>query len=1023
MNALAHAIENLRRAAEDLRRAAEVLHRRPQDEDAKEGYKRALGALNNGLEELDAQFQHKSPTDEEINAAIALVREVEEMVAEGPVRLNILYVLGKLLIARYRQNHRLEDLESAVRAAEEATNTAPVDDQDNPKYRIQLVASLGMLFMHTHRIDALQQAIAEVEILLTALPSTDPRRIDQVNNLARLLGMRYEQTGLGVLADLDRAVNLLLGSVTELPEGDRARVVGLGLLGNLLGMRYEQQGAMRDLDDAIEWSRKALDEAPARHPDRPGMLNNLANRLCRRAQRTGRKDDINEAIRLGEECRKTAPPDHPDQGIWLGNLGTFHGIRLQLMKNPTPGDFDLAIGYAREAIERIATGDPGHWSATHTLANLLLSRYKNGQGSSTVGDLDEAIDALRSDLGNMTTDSPDRAFFLFSLGEALSLRHLRTKPERDGDSVQAREAFAQSWACRNAPVAVRIDAARRAAELWAGVSSWDETALYMERAVDLLHALSPRHLWNTDKQAMIRKFAGLAAAAAAAALNAGKEAAHALQYLELGRGIISGLLLDLRTDLSLLRRRYPDLADKFESLRSKLNSDAVPGSLHAPDGGAGLRREAADQFEALLEEIRAKEGFGEFLLPPSESQLEKTAERGPVVVVNVSVFRCDAFLVEQAGIRALRLRDLTLERVLEEVKKLEDDRVYPKKILEWLWDDVVRPILDELGFRTTPPDANDAEKWPHVWWVPVGPLTYLPLHAAGYHGGGGSAGRAALDRVVSSYSASLRLLVDRRRTTAASTNLAKAQAAVLVSMPTTPGRRPLKYAAAEVAEVREVCPSLNLTPVAPATTKQAVLAALKARPCIAVFHFSGHGVSDGAEPSKSRLLLQDWQTSPLAVADLRDQWLDGRGASSDSAVPSADTAAAAAGAPPAPEQPFLAYLSACSTGENRVLDLADEAVHLANACRLAGFRHAVGTLWPVSDACSVDIARGFYEAVRDAGATDEAAAWALHVAARAVRYKTYTSAESGNTRAAADADGNTPKRYNLKWAPFLHFGV
>ncbi|KXX83147.1 Nephrocystin-3 [Madurella mycetomatis] len=615
METLAHAIENLRHAAEDLRRAAEVLHGHPEDEDAKESYKRALGALNDSLGKLDTQFQHEGATEEDINAAIALVRKVQEIVVEGPVRLNILYVLCKLLIARYRRNRELEDLESAVLAAEEATNTAPVDGQDNPEYRIQLVASLGMLYMHTHSIDALQRAISEVEILLKALSPTDPRRADQVNNLGRLLGMRYEQTGLGVLADLDRAVSLLLGSVTKLSEGDRARIVGLDLLGNLLGMRYEQQGAMKDLDDAIEWSRKALKEAPADHPDRPGMLNNLANRLCRRAQRTRREEDINEAIRLENECRRTARPGHPDQGIWLGNLGTFHGIRLQLMKNPTRGDFDLAIGYAREAIKRTETGDPGHWSAAHTLANLLLSRYRNGQGSSTVGDLDEAIDVLRGNLGYMTADSPDRAFLLFSLGEALSWRYLRAKPDRGEDSIQAREAFSQSWAYRNAPVAVRIDAARRAAQLWADVSSWNETALYMERAVDLLHALSPRHLWNTDKQAMIRKFSGLAAAAAAAALNAGKEPSHALQYLELGRGIISGLLLDLRTDLSRLRTKYPDLADKFESLRSKLNSDAVPGSLHTPDGGAGSRREAADQFESLLEEIRAKEGFNEFLLP------------------------------------------------------------------------------------------------------------------------------------------------------------------------------------------------------------------------------------------------------------------------------------------------------------------------------------------------------------------------------------------------------------------------
>ncbi|KAK4228967.1 hypothetical protein QBC38DRAFT_453782 [Podospora fimiseda] len=62
--------------------------------------------------------------------------------------------------------------------------------------------------------------------------------------------------------------------------------------------------------------------------------------------------------------------------------------------------------------------------------------------------------------------------------------------------------------------------------------------------------------------------------------------------------------------------------------------------------------------------------------------------------------------------------------------------------------------------------------------------------------------------------------------------------------------------------------------------------------------------------------------------------------------------------------PFLAYLSACSTGSNKVEGLEDENLHLMTACQLAEFRHVIGTLWPVSDEHCVDVAKTVFSRVR-----------------------------------------------------------
>jgi CHAT domain len=96
------------------------------------------------------------------------------------------------------------------------------------------------------------------------------------------------------------------------------------------------------------------------------------------------------------------------------------------------------------------------------------------------------------------------------------------------------------------------------------------------------------------------------------------------------------------------------------------------------------------------------------------------------------------------------------------------------------------------------------------------------------------------------------------------------------------------------------------------------------------------------------LLLKDWKAKPLTAGDLLDHRLQ-------------------------ENPPFLGYLSACSTGAIG----ADRHV--------AGFRHVIGTLWEVSDAHCVDIARIVYGTIRDNGMTDRAIYQGIHRAVGALR--------------------------------------
>src|SRR5208282_4537457 len=135
-----------------------------------------------------------------------------------------------------------------------------------------------------------------------------------------------------------------------------------------------------------------------------------------------------------------------------------------------------------------------------------------------------------------------------------------------------------------------------------------------------------------------------------------------------------------------------------------------------------------------------KDGFQNFLLGHSTDELKSFASSGPIVILNVSLFGGDAFLITNNNIRHLSLPKLTYvdlemnsEKLLETLKNdrlstRRDTNRSLREILKWLWDVAVESVLANLGFTETP--END-DTWPRIWWVPVGRLSLIPIHAAG----------------------------------------------------------------------------------------------------------------------------------------------------------------------------------------------------------------------------------------------------------------------------------------------------
>lgn len=432
-----------------------------------------------------------------------------------------------------------------------------------------------------------------------------------------------------------------------------------------------------------------------------------------------------------------------------------------------------------------------------------------------------------------------------------------------------------------------------------------------------------------------------------------------------------------------------------------------------PVANAVDRRMAlAREWDELVAQVRELEGFEDFLRPPPLEKLLPAADKGPVAIINVSQWRCDALIVQADGVTARELPDLSLENAvqaanyymitLQEVDAAaenylgaqmaeEDDADAALRETEaalaleaaveqvdemltnlqrYMWEAITEPVLDTLGFTRTP--AGDASTWPRMWWCPTGPLTVLPLHSAGFHDDpDDTTRRAVIDRVVSSYTPTLRALLEARspRSSAASTtqDADGGGRLLIVSLDDTPGQRPLN-GTRERDALRAIPQERRTELEGPRATRQDVLTALSSHRWV---HFSCHGDQDLHEPSRGGLQMYD---EMLTIADISAAQFHGD----------------------------YAGLAACKSAVGGV-ELLDEAITLAAALHYTGYRHVVATLWSVDDDASSEVFTAMYQRmIVDGEIRPDLAAVALHDVVRSLR---------GQDLAGPRA-----------WTPFTHTG-
>lgn len=131
--------------------------------------------------------------------------------------------------------------------------------------------------------------------------------------------------------------------------------------------------------------------------------------------------------------------------------------------------------------------------------------------------------------------------------------------------------------------------------------------------------------------------------------------------------------------------------------------------------------------------------------------------------------------------------------------------------------------------------------------------------------------------------------------------------ALLVAMESAPYERSLPFAAQEISMLRELMISMRVETMELRPRKRLILDTIAT---CDIFHFAGHAtIPDNL--LQSSLLLEYWPQDRLTVANMMEMDI---------------------------HNPFLAYLSACGTGNIKQKEFIDENMHLVRVFQLEGFR-------------------------------------------------------------------------------------
>ncbi|CAE6506681.1 unnamed protein product [Rhizoctonia solani] len=880
---------------------------------------------------------------------------------------------------RFNRLGQLDDLEKAIEYESRALALTP----DGHPHLSRRLANLGV--SHSYRFerlgvrDDLEKAIECESRALALIPDDHPDLSSQLANLGASHSNRFEL--LDELGDLEKAIEYESRALASTPDGHPELSSRFANLGISHSIRFERLGELGDIKKAIEYQSRALKLTPDGHPDLSRRLANLGISHSNQFNSLGELGDLEKAIEYGSRALALTPDGHSDFSSRLANLGMSHSNRFKSLGEPS--DLKKAIEYQSRAL---ALTPGGHPDVPNRLYNLGISHANQFERLHKQHDLEKAIECMVDALALTPDGHPTQPQKHFSLAGYRLLRYHNT-----GDSADLHDSL-DSFRMASLSLAGSPRNKFKHASAWAEFAS-ENSALNPIEAYQTAINILPQFIWlgaTTDQRYQdLEQVQNLATRAAAVAILA-SEYTLALEWLENARCVVWNQNLMLRSPLDQLHASHPILATRLLTIANQLydagsesrESRVLSSGSLTPEQVVQQHHRLAMEYSNLLSQARTHPGFEHFLEPLRANTLVKAARNGPVIAINCHNDRCDALVIlpgrdtidhiplpnfngetaqyirleMEKSVRNSRLgeRGAIRRPVLEDIYDL-------KNVLAVLWYDVVKPILDFLGYTIN----NSSSYLPHITWCPTGALSFLPLHAAGDYNRPRS---RVFDYVISSYTPTITALL-----TSTPSSVSCNTRVLAIGQPKTPGHSPLPGTVKELAYLKShTLDTVEHTQlVDDQATVAVVLDAMEQHDWV---HLACHAHQNVQDPTKSGFFLND---DTLDLASINRRSFKGKG---------------------------LAYLSACqtATGDER---LPDEAVHLASGMLMAGYSSVIATMWSVVDEDAPFVADIVYgQLMKEGKLGNGETGRALH-------------------NAVADLRKRVGEEKFDRWVPYIHIGL
>ncbi|KAH6904727.1 CHAT domain-containing protein [Coprinopsis sp. MPI-PUGE-AT-0042] len=925
----------------------------------------------------------------DINEALSAQHRAVQLTPKGHPNLPAsLSNLGISFMCRFERTGDLSDMAEAISAQHRAVKLTHEGHANLPAWLNNLGNSFMCRFERTGELSDIAEALSAQHRAVQLTPEGHANMPGCLSNLGASLMCRFERTG--DLSDMASAMSAHSRAVQLTPEGHADLPARLRSLGNSFMCCFERTGDLSDIIEAISAQCRAVQLTPEGHAKLPACLSSLGNLFMCHFERTGDLSDIAKALSAQHRAVQLTPEGHAN----LPHTGDL-------------SDIAEAISAQHRAVQLTPEGHASLPGRLTSIGNSFICRF---ECTGDLSDIAEAISAQQravqltpeghanlpawlNNLGTSFMRRFERSGNLPDVIEAISAQHrsVQLTPEGHAHMPVCLSSLGNSFRCRFERTGDPSESSQNLAlRLIALIAGLEETV--------------------QGRYSRLHDICGIALEAASAACSLGR-VNKALKWLEQGRCIVWSQLSNLRTPINDLRLHNWELAQSVADVSKKLETaGASRGQSHiglsisekiSLEDEARAHLNLARRWDDLLKTVRSIPGFESFLQPlPCSSLLQHLPVSGPVVVINVDKRRCDAialfagrakplhiplpnFSLEKANkyrddLKAnlekhqLRMREVSGRGAKPSKQNQMQNQVVVRQVLRDLWNEVAGPILNALGFLRMDPSSTSA--LPRIWWCPTGPLSFLPIHAAGTHSD------RVLDYVVSSYIPTVTALTNRVKDCRWINE--DASGLFLTSQPSAPGASLIPGTTEETQSIYKMATQngarVTLLEGSTLTVDQCLLH-MENHSCI---HLACHASQNASEPLQSRFLFHNGSLD-LATIIQRD-------------LKNAD----------------LAFLSACQTsaGDEK---LSDEAVHLAAGMLAAGYRRVVATMWSIGDGNAPEVANDFYSYLfsrREEGSTSGSvdgsiSAYALHHAVQQLRRRLDNSENS-----------------LLAWAPYVHFG-